>query len=113
MTIYNINHPCHPVLGWLWDSSTARKWFATDLTDEKDDNLLRHASRATTRDEFRALMAIRRARAVNTYEYDGDLFNNIMGQGNNPNKWWSALTVHERERRFFSEFRMLTPLGKT
>ena len=51
-------------------------------------------------------MAIRRARAVNTYAYDGDLFDNIMGQGNFPSKWWSALTVHERERRFFSEFRM-------
>ena len=106
MTIYNSNHPCHPVLGGLWESSSARKWFAADLIDDDDDELVRHASRATTRDEFRVLMAIRRAKAVNTYQYDGDLFDNIMGQGNNPQKWWSALTVHERERRLFSEFRM-------
>ena len=73
MDMNNIYHPTHPVLGSFWKKSRSKKWAIADLLDDDDDELLRHATRATTREEFRILMAIKRARTVNTYAYDGNL----------------------------------------
>ena len=66
----NIYHPTHPVLGSFWKKSRSKKWAIADLLDDDDDELLRHDTRSTTREDFRILMAIRRAP-------DGNLFENI------------------------------------
>ena len=104
MDMNNIYHPTHPVFGSFWKKSRSKKWAIADLLDDDDDELLRHATRATTREEFRILMAIKRARTVNTYAYDGNLLDNIEGIGPNPASWWSKLSVHEYERRFSPSF---------
>lgn len=49
---------------------------------------------------------IRRDLTAPTFQYDGDLLQNMDGTSANPVRHWAALPPHEYQQRWQSEFRM-------
>ena len=101
----DIFNPRHPLRGSLFGGKYRKRRLFKKLFKKPVDV---NAAAAEFLDEaaYLDLNNVRRPRTRPTYEYDGDLLQNLDGTSPDESRHWSALPPHEYKQRWRTHFRM-------